>query len=172
MMPPGPDRGDNVSLHHVQAGRDITVVIGDYHPPPPTLTALHQLRRPVDDFTGRTTELEELFSITKQRGVTICGIQGVGGIGKTELAIKLAERLMPQYTDAQFYLDLKGTSAHPVSASDAMAQVIRAYHPHVRLPDNMEELRGYYLSVLYGQKAIVFMDNAANRSFRHRVAYS
>ena len=48
-----------------------------------------------------------------QKGVTITGqqspgqqIQGSGGIGKTALALVLADRLKDQYPDAQFYLDL------------------------------------------------------------------
>src|SRR5205085_1066134 len=94
------------------------------------LAALHQLPPPPRDFTGRTAELAELMSKIDQGGVTISGLQGQGGIGKTALALKLAEQLTPRYPDAQFYLDLKGhdTSKQPLSASDALAHVIRAYY--------------------------------------------
>ena len=43
-----------------------------------------------------------------------------------------------------------------------MAQVIRAYNPVDRLPENSNELRGLYLSILAGKRALLLLDNAAN----------
>jgi hypothetical protein len=57
--------------------------------PPSTaapLNALHSLPPPPDDFTGRTAELAELRAAIEQGGVTISGLQGQGGVGKTALA--------------------------------------------------------------------------------------
>ncbi len=65
----------------------------------PAIFALHQLPPPPGDFTGRTDELEELTA-NIERGVNISGLQGQGGIGKTTLALKLAEQLVPRYPDA------------------------------------------------------------------------
>ena len=59
---------------------------------------------------------------------------------QTALALVLADRLAPRYPDAQFYLDLRGTSAEPLTAADAMAHVVRAYHPAARLPESEAEL--------------------------------
>jgi hypothetical protein len=58
---------------------------------PTTATSLHQLPAPPADFTGRKAELDELLDKIGEGGVTISGIQGMGGIGKTALALKLAE---------------------------------------------------------------------------------
>ena len=126
------------------------------------LAALHQLPPPPRDFIGRTEELAELMSKIDEGGVTISGLQGQGGIGKTALALKLAEQLMPRYPDAQFYLDLKGhdTSKQPLTTSDALAHVIRAYYPTAKLPDNEADLRALYQSVLHDQRALLLMDNA------------
>ncbi|MFL6254886.1 MAG: hypothetical protein ACJ74T_07675, partial [Pyrinomonadaceae bacterium] len=120
---------------------------------PTAANALHQLLPPPRDFTGRVRELEELMSRIERGGVTISGLQGLGGIGKTALALKLAERLAPRYPDAQFYLDLKGADKQALSVAEALAHVIRAYHPTAKLPEDVVELQSLYLSVLHGKRA-------------------
>ncbi len=123
---------------------------------------IRQIPSPPADFTGREDDLKELLAAIKQTGITISGLQGMGGIGKTALALKLIELLKPRYPDAQFFLDLKGASTQPLTVAEALAHVVRAYHPAAKLPDSESELRGLYLSVLDGQRALLLMDNAAN----------
>jgi len=126
------------------------------------LSSLHQLPAPPADFTGREKELDELAKAVERGGVTISGVAGMGGVGKTALALKLAAQLEPRYPEAQFYLDLKGTSPQPLSAADAMAHVIRGYHPEAQLPEGAAELAALYRSVLHGKRALLLMDNAAS----------
>lgn len=125
-------------------------------------TRLHELPPPPRDFTGRADELAELTTKLEEGGITISGLHGLGGIGKTALALKLADQLKPRYPDAQFYLDLKGASRVPLAVAEALAHVIRAYHPTAKLPDTEAELRGLYQSVLQDQRALLLMDNAAS----------
>jgi len=151
--------GDKVKGDKYQAQ---TINITPGPPGAGTATALHQLPSPPRDFTGRQAELQELIVQLETRGVTISGLAGMGGIGKTALALVLADRLKQDYPDAQFYLDLKGTSDQPVTAADAMAHVIRACHPDAKLPESEDELAGLYRSCLDGKRALVLMDNAAS----------
>ena len=150
----------------VSIGKDATNVKIDtgnktvYEAAAPIVSALHQLPQPPADFTGREIELNELRSAIGNGGVTISGLQGLGGVGKTALALKLAEGLKSQYPDAQFYLDLKGADAKSLSVSDALSHVIRAYHPTAKLPEGEAELRGLYNSVLEDKRALLLMDNA------------
>jgi tetratricopeptide (TPR) repeat protein len=141
-----------------------TVIINPGHgsPDSPVIRPLHQAPRPPADFTGRDAELQELLSAIAVGGVTISGLQGMGGIGKTSVALKLVELLKPRYPDAQFFLDLKGASNQPLATGDALAHVVRSYHPTAKLPESETELRGLYLSVLEGQRALLLMDNAAD----------
>lgn len=81
---------------------------------------------PPKDFTGRGEELEEILKAF-DRGATITGLRGAGGIGKTALALVLADRLRNRFSDGQIILQLKGTSPNPLKPTDAMAQVIRAF---------------------------------------------
>lgn len=150
--------GDIVGSKGVASGRDAKVIIQEA--PAPIITSLHQLPTPPRDFTGRDEELKKLLEAVSEGGVTISGLRGMGGIGKTALALVLAEQLTGQYPDAQFYLDLNGT-AQPLSVVDALSHVVRAYHPTAKLPDSEAELRGLYTSVLEGQRVLLLMDNAA-----------
>ena len=159
--------GGKISAQRDIAGRDQDTVHGDkvenkniYLPPPVPVSALHQLPTPPADFTGRAGELKELLQAVKSGGVTISGLQGLGGVGKTALALKLAEQLKTDYPDAQFYLDLKGVSPQPLTPLDAMAYVIRAYNPMAQLPEKEEELAPLYRSVLNGKRVLLLMDNA------------
>jgi tetratricopeptide (TPR) repeat protein len=127
--------------------------------PPPAAPALHQLPAPPGDFTGRETEIKEILGGI-EKGTVISGLQGMGGVGKTALALVLAEQLSERYPDGQFYLDLKGTSAQPLTPAQAMAHVIRAYNPEAKLPEDEAQLSPLYHSALHEKCAILLMDNA------------
>ena len=144
------------------AGRDMRFETHIHRAPAGPPTAIHQLPKPPDDFTGRKAELADLRKKLKQRGVAIAGLHAAGGIGKTALALKLAAELTPSYPDAQIYLDLKGTSPQPLTTADAMAHVVRAWHPEVPLPDNKDHLCALYRSVLSGKRALLLLDNASD----------
>jgi tetratricopeptide (TPR) repeat protein len=87
----------------------------------------------------------------------------MGGIGKTELAKVLAHELRDLYPDAQILVALKGAhqrGEQALSASDALAHVVRSFHPDAKLPEKQEELRALYYSVLEGKRAFLLLDNA------------
>jgi NB-ARC domain len=133
-------------------------------PPAPSSTAvfpsLHQLQPPPGDFTGREKEINVLLTAMAVDGVNVLGLQGQGGVGKTALALKVAEKLAPNFPDAQISVDLLGVSKKPLTPGDAMAYVIRAFQPEAKLPENEQELAGIYQSVLHGKRALLLMDNA------------
>lgn len=125
------------------------------------MATFHQLPPPLPEFVGRSAELVELYASRANHDVRVLSVQGLGGAGKTTLALKLADQLKAHYPDAQFYLDLKGASPQPLSVVEAQSAVIRAYLPTVCLPENEVELDRLYHSVLMGKRALLLLDNAA-----------
>ncbi|MDX2029727.1 MAG: tetratricopeptide repeat protein [Blastocatellia bacterium] len=125
-------------------------------------TSLNQLPPPLPEFTGREFELEEFVAEHNRFQTRLLGMQGLGGVGKTTLALKLADQLKEQYPDAQFYLDLKGASPLPLPVAEAQAHIIRAYLPTVRLPESEAELNHLYRSLLLDKRVLLLLDNAVN----------
>jgi len=143
-----------------QAGGDI---VGrdkiTYQAPAVGIAALHQLPSPPAGFTGRAAELAELRPALREQGAAISGVRGLGGVGKTALALVLAHELAADYPDAQIFVNLQGVT-QPLAPEAVMAHVIRAYQPIAKLPDDPAQLAAIYRSVLAGQRALLLFDNA------------
>ncbi|NJL56518.1 hypothetical protein HC928_16100 [bacterium] len=68
------------------------------HPPPAPTAAPIAIPAPVGDFTGREQELADLAAaLSAGTGAAITGVRGMGGIGKSQLAFKVAHALKPHY---------------------------------------------------------------------------
>ncbi|MFN0107748.1 MAG: ATP-binding protein [Blastocatellia bacterium] len=130
----------------------------------PTLTAtsINQLPPSLPEFAGRSFELAELMAARANSENRVLSLQGLGGVGKTTLALKLAHQMTAHYPDAQLFVDLKGASPQPLSVTEIRSHVIRAFMPAARLPENEAELGKLYTSVLNGKRALLLFDNAAN----------
>jgi tetratricopeptide (TPR) repeat protein len=129
-------------------------------PPAPLAPNLHQLPPPPGDFTGRQAELETLTAKFAD-GVSISGVRGMGGVGKTALALKLADLIKDRYPDAQFFIELHGSREKPLTPAEGMLRVIRAFYPTqtFQLIDE-SEVQKQYRSVLHGKRALILLDDA------------
>ncbi|MCP3960757.1 MAG: tetratricopeptide repeat protein [bacterium] len=129
----------------------------------PFVAGLPSIPPPTRDFAGRTDELEELRkAVSEHGGAMIYGVRGLGGIGKTQLGLKLVELVGDDYPDGHILVELGGASEHPMSAADAMASVIRAYEPQAKLPEAEEDLHRLYHQALKDRRVILLLDNAAS----------
>jgi tetratricopeptide (TPR) repeat protein len=127
------------------------------------LSVPHQIPPPPPDFTGREDEIKSLLGQFDQ-GATIAGLRGMGGEGKTALALVLAKELRGRYPDGQLFLNMLGMSKSPLKPEDAMVHVIRSYRgADAPLPLDLNGLSGLHHSVLSGKKTLLLLDNAANR---------
>jgi tetratricopeptide (TPR) repeat protein len=114
---------------------------------------------PVKDFTGRESQINELKSKLAQ-GELVIGISGGGGIGKTQLARKLAIEIKESFPDAQLEIDLHGTLEDPISSYEAMRILLSNFHE--KLPDDVNQLEALYQRTFSTKKCLLLLDNAAN----------
>jgi tetratricopeptide (TPR) repeat protein len=123
----------------------------------------HRLPPDLADFTGRTDDIQALEAVLKPGGTAaISAVNGMGGVGKSALAIHVAHRLMSQFADAQLYVDLRGQSALPLSPEAVLVQFLQALtgRDESQLPSDVDALAALYRSVLVGKRALIVLDNA------------
>lgn len=128
----------------------------------------HQLRAPVGDFVGREQEIAALTTALTNAGsnaAVICGIRGMGGIGKTELAYKVADEVKDTFPDGLIVVDMFGISANPRTRKSALQHVIRSFKEdqQVQLPDDLPSLIPLYRSYLNGKRVLVIADDARDK---------
>jgi transcriptional regulator with XRE-family HTH domain/tetratricopeptide (TPR) repeat protein len=135
-----------------------------------TLPLPWQLPPAVSDFTGRTAQIEAILDALRHPDgapsttVGLVAVTGMGGIGKTTLAVQAAHKLVDSYPDGHLYLNLRGYGpGKPVSTADALRQLLRSLGTEPQLiPDQVEEAAGLLRSQLAGRRVLLFLDNAAD----------
>ncbi|MCC9308113.1 tetratricopeptide repeat protein [Kitasatospora sp. RB6PN24] len=120
------------------------------------------------DFTGRDRELAELLACAQREGgqrTVIVAIDGMGGSGKTSLAVRAAHRLAAAYPDGQLHIDLRGHAPGepPVGAGTALHTLLRALGlPADRIPDDVAGRTALWRATLVGRRLLLLLDNAAD----------
>jgi tetratricopeptide (TPR) repeat protein len=139
-----------------------------------------ELPRPIADFTGRSHELVTLRRlltfgagesgtppVEAGRPVVISAIDGMGGIGKSALAIQVAHELVDagMFPDGQLYVNLQGASPGlaPLDPSDALGRMLRALGLEpAQIPAETEEAAARFRSLAAERRLLILLDNAAS----------
>jgi len=112
-------------------------------------------------FVGRETELRNLHE-AKQRGKKAFVLHGLGGVGKTELALQFIDEIKAEF-DAHIRVDMRGLDENSLSPDDSMLEVIRAFNPNVRSDLTESEVKNLYIQLLNKNKTLILFDNAKDR---------
>jgi hypothetical protein len=127
---------------------------------------LHQLPSPLSEkqFVGRGVEraqIKRILNAANSGKVALTALKGMGGIGKTALAVFVANQIKGRFPDGQLYIQLYGTTANPTPPNKVMEYVIQALQPGgTAPPTDSDALIGAYRSVLAGKKILLLLDNA------------
>jgi DNA-binding SARP family transcriptional activator len=119
-------------------------------------------------FTGRASELSMLTGLLEQATAapgtaTICAISGMGGVGKTALALRWAHQVTGAFPHGQLYVNLRGfgPSDGPAPPGEALIGFLGALGvPPERIPAGMPAQTGLLRSLLAGRRILVVLDNA------------
>jgi tetratricopeptide (TPR) repeat protein len=126
-----------------------------------------QLPEPSSDFFGREEEIKVLVEALVPRGGTrIAAIHGLGGVGKTQLALQVAERLRAHYPHAQLLVELRDTGPELPNLNTEIVKCILALGGGVPTrsarPHDLQELIKIYQDNLRGKRAVIVVDDAGN----------
>jgi DNA-binding SARP family transcriptional activator len=133
-------------------------------------TAPAQLPAAVVAFTGRQQELAALDGLLTEprdsRTPAVVTVVGMGGVGKTALAVHWANQVAGQFPDGQLFADLRGydDQHEPVSPTAVLDRFLRSLGvPAAQIPPDPEERAGLFRSVLDTKRTLILLDNV--RSF-------
>ncbi|MGV9877948.1 AfsR/SARP family transcriptional regulator [Streptomyces sp. NPDC003006] len=118
------------------------------------------------DFVGREAEVRQLTETLRGAAsgdaMAVATLTGLGGVGKTALAVHVAHALREEFPDGQLYVDLRGADPAPgVESGGALTGFLRALGvPESAVPDGLDQQTALYRSLLAGRRVLVLLDNA------------
>lgn len=184
-------RGVLVTELGVEPGPDLTTLHQDILTAAPALAATRdttspprngppgpaQLPADIADFTGRGPQLAALHDLLAhgKRGdgltIVVSTVTGVGGIGKTTLAVRAAHRARTLFPDGQLYVDLRGAGDRPLLADEVLGRFLRDLGvPGASVPADPDERTALYRSMLADRRIFSELDQEAAARIADRLA--
>ncbi|MGW1789861.1 BTAD domain-containing putative transcriptional regulator [Streptomyces tubercidicus] len=120
------------------------------------------------DFTGRDDKQRLLLEKAGEpggEGTRIIALDGMGGSGKTTLAVRAAHRLADHYPDGQLFIDLRGFTPgeRPLQPAVALESLLRSMGvPDEQLPEGTEERTALWRVTVARKRVLILLDNAAD----------
>src|SRR5580704_15911441 len=124
----------------------------------------HSLPPDTAAFTGRDAEVAQVIAAATGAGGMVT-IRGIGGMGKTALAVHAAHLLTGRFPDRQLFIDLHAHTPgqDPVLPEAALAGLLATVGVDPGdLPEDLPGRAGLWRDKMAGQRAVLVLDNAAS----------
>lgn len=127
-----------------------------------------QLPAPTAAFCGRADQLEQVGAVLAGEPIghaATAAIYGLGGVGKSALALEAAHRAVERYPDGQLYADLQGASPdrEPLEPTEVLTRFLHALGVQPGgVPSDPAEAVSEYRSRLADRQVLILLDNAAD----------
>ncbi|MGY4927407.1 BTAD domain-containing putative transcriptional regulator [Streptomyces sp. 900105755] len=131
----------------------------------PRPASAEQLPPAPGDFVGRERLRERLGLALRPGGeaVALAVLSGIGGVGKTALALRVAHGIRAGYPDGQLYVDLRGDGGSPADPADVLVGFLLALGmPAARIPAAPTARAGAYRTLTADRRILVVLDNASD----------
>ncbi len=154
-------KAGHITAENVVSGQQIFFHLHMPHTKPQTKP--QSVPAPPNDFQGRSDEINALEQLLRQAGGTtaaICGLRGLGGIGKSVLAFKVAQQVQANFPDGQIFLALRGAGANPMLPEEALREVLRALGEEPNSNLTLAQLASDYRSILRDRRVLILADDA------------
>ncbi|MFE6982988.1 ATP-binding protein [Streptomyces griseus] len=157
----GTVHGFVVQAGSVHGGIHVAGPVAREEVPPPW-----QLPPPVR-ITDRTEELRALEThrcrATQDGHPTLAAVSGLGGVGKTAVALAWLHHLRPRFPGGQLYADLGAQAPDgPADPGEVVGRFLRALGvPTGQVPPALGERVALYRSLTAGRRLVVLLDDAA-----------
>ena len=144
-----------------EVGRPVTAQVEEV----PAAVRPQQLPPAPGDFVGRERLLERLRPALRPSGeaVALAVLSGIGGVGKTALALRVAHGIRGDYPDGQLYVDLRGDGGQPADPADVLVDFLLALGmPAADIPATPTARAGAYRTLTADRRILALLDNASD----------